>query len=180
MGALINSLGADRIEYRGIINIADCNIHNLCICQVAVTYHKPDRVNAALRKIRIEHKPAMAIAAVGKGGIGRHIFGCQGQQIQIIIRGGYYKFKMPILNGIHTAVAIRALEDAFGQSPAPIVFMTGVELDANLQKVVRYVAPAVYVGKGDALTPDTLTTLLRDAVGSLSAGETSAAPPSGA
>lgn len=62
---------------------------------------------------------------------------------------------MPVLNGINTALCVRALEKGGHISPpTPILFFTNKELDETLRKVVRFVAPAKYLPIGDT-APDT-------------------------
>ncbi len=55
---------------------------------------------------------------------------------------------MPRLNGLLAAVAIRAVERAFGAEPAPVVFFSSRRLDAGLKPLLESLAPAFYVNKG--------------------------------
>lgn len=63
---------------------------------------------------------------------------------------------MPILNGIHAAIAFRGVEDAFKVSRTPIVFFTGHKCDENFKKILQYCTPAFYLNKGAVSKPDEL------------------------
>ncbi|MBE0618002.1 MAG: response regulator [Proteobacteria bacterium] len=57
---------------------------------------------------------------------------------------------MPRLNGLHAAVALRAVERAFGAHRSHILFLSGRRLDAALRPLLDDVAPAHYLNKGSA------------------------------
>lgn len=61
---------------------------------------------------------------------------------------------MPILNGINTAIAIRAAERAWGAAPAPILFFTSTLCDETFKRVLQFTAPAKYLNKGAEGTPE--------------------------
>jgi len=55
---------------------------------------------------------------------------------------------MPRLNGLHAAIALRAVERAFGAHRADILFLSGRRLDATLRPLLEELAPAYYLNKG--------------------------------
>lgn len=55
---------------------------------------------------------------------------------------------MPRLNGLHAAVALRAVERGFGAAPAGVLFLSGRRLDPTLRPVLDELAPAFYLNKG--------------------------------
>lgn len=55
---------------------------------------------------------------------------------------------MPRLNGLQVAVAMRAVERAFGARPAPVLFLSSRRLDASLQPLLAEISPAYYLNKG--------------------------------
>ncbi len=64
--------------------------------------------------------------------------------------------KMPVLNGISSAVAMRAHEKALGLSEIPILFFTSKRCDEIFRKVLIRCAPAMYINKGASTSPDHL------------------------
>ena len=69
---------------------------------------------------------------------------------------------MPILNGINTAIAIRAAERAWGAPPAPILFFTSTLCDETFKRVLQFTAPAKYLNKGAEGTPEQFASRLVD------------------
>lgn len=61
---------------------------------------------------------------------------------------------MPILNGINTAIAIRAAERAWNAQPAPILFFTSTLCDETFKRVLQFTAPAKYLNKGAEGAPE--------------------------
>jgi CheY-like chemotaxis protein len=56
--------------------------------------------------------------------------------------------KMPIMNGFNAAIALRAIERAFGVTGGvPILFFSAQACDATARKVVDFVGRAIYVNK---------------------------------
>ena len=74
-------------------------------------------------------------------------------------------FMMPRLNGLHCAVALRALEKAFAHSRCAIVFLSSRKLEPGLRPLLEELEPAFYVNKGsggeDGLLGDRLENVLR-------------------
>jgi len=64
--------------------------------------------------------------------------------------------KMPVLNGISSAVAMRAHEKALGLEPVPLLFFTSKRGDETLRKVLVHTAPAMYINKGASSSPTDL------------------------
>lgn len=64
--------------------------------------------------------------------------------------------KMPILNGISAAVAMRAHEEAQELPEVPILFFTSKRCDETFRKVLVHTAPAMYINKGASDSPDHL------------------------
>jgi CheY-like chemotaxis protein len=56
--------------------------------------------------------------------------------------------KMPLLNGIAAAVALRAYEKGMDIAPVPILFFTSKRCDETFRKALSYCRPAMYVNKG--------------------------------
>ncbi len=54
---------------------------------------------------------------------------------------------MPRLNGFQAAVALRAVERAFGARAANVIFLSSRRLDPSLQPLLTELAPAQYVNK---------------------------------
>ena len=72
---------------------------------------------------------------------------------------------MQDLDGIVTARAIRAIERGFGVAPpVPILFLSGVPLDAALRTFVARVQPALFLNKAVDATPERLAMRLRKMV----------------
>lgn len=64
--------------------------------------------------------------------------------------------KMPVLNGVSAAVAMRAHENALELEPAPILFFTSQRCDELFRKVLLHCAPAMYINKGASNSPTDL------------------------
>ncbi len=64
--------------------------------------------------------------------------------------------KMPVLNGISSAVAMRAHESAIEVDPIPILFFTSKRCDDTFRKVLIHCAPAMYINKGASTSPSHL------------------------
>ncbi len=73
--------------------------------------------------------------------------------------------QMPIINGVHAALGARAVERGFAQGPIPIVFFSVAKCDENFRRVLQRCAPAGYLNKDTAPTPqaigDRLSAILR-------------------
>jgi len=61
---------------------------------------------------------------------------------------------MPVMNGINAAVAMRAVESAFGVERTPVVFFTVRQCDDSFRKVLKFCSPAMYINKGTDATPE--------------------------
>ena len=61
--------------------------------------------------------------------------------------------KMPVLNGISSAVAMRAHEKAQGQEEVPLLFFTSKRCDETFRKIMMHCAPAMYINKGASSSP---------------------------
>ena len=69
--------------------------------------------------------------------------------------------KMPVLNGIASAVAMRAHEKAQELPEVPILFFTSKRCDETFRKIMLHTAPAMYINKGSSSSP----TQLQDRIG---------------
>ncbi|MDY0059476.1 MAG: hypothetical protein RBU45_06675 [Myxococcota bacterium] len=58
---------------------------------------------------------------------------------------------LPIVGGKTASIAMRCLEQAFEQPPAPILFHSDKPEDANLQRVMAYVKRSRFLPRGEAL-----------------------------
>lgn len=74
---------------------------------------------------------------------------------------------MPILNGINAAVALRAVEAAFGGGKVPLLFFTVKACDEAFRKVMQYCSPAMYINKGNDAGPDQMQERILTVVGKL-------------
>lgn len=54
---------------------------------------------------------------------------------------------MPKLNGIHAAVALRAVEKAFGGFRSPLLFLSSRRIDPSLKPLLDELQPAFYLNK---------------------------------
>lgn len=79
-----------------------------------------------------------------------HQYLAAGKAAQLVI----LDVNMPILNGINTAIAIRAAERAWGATPAPILFFTSTLCDETFKRVLQFTSPAKYLNKGAEGTPE--------------------------
>lgn len=70
---------------------------------------------------------------------------------------------MPRLNGIHSAVALRAVERAFGGFRSPILFLSSRRIDPSLKPLLDDLQPAFYLNKsaGGSLFDGRLEEVLR-------------------
>lgn len=64
--------------------------------------------------------------------------------------------KMPVLNGVIAAAAMRAHEKAHQLEPVPILFFTSKRCDSVFRKVLLHCAPAMYINKGTSESPEHL------------------------
>ncbi len=65
--------------------------------------------------------------------------------------------QMPGIEGLSAAAALRAIERAFDIGlPAPILFVSAQKIDDRIQAFLRGHAPAHYLNKGVAASPDQL------------------------
>ena len=55
---------------------------------------------------------------------------------------------MPVLNGISSAVAVRAWEKALNLKPVPILYFTSKRCDQTFKRVLQHTRPAMYINKG--------------------------------
>ncbi len=76
--------------------------------------------------------------------------------------------QMPGLDGLAAAAALRAVERAFDVGlPAPILFVTAQKTDERLQAFLKSHAPAHYLNKGVAASPEQFASRVEALVGQL-------------
>jgi len=75
--------------------------------------------------------------------------------------------KMPILNGISSAVAMRAHEAGQRLPEVPILFFTSKRCDETFRKVLIHTAPAMYINKGTSTSPEHLQDRIRKTIAQL-------------
>ncbi len=76
--------------------------------------------------------------------------------------------KMPIMNGINAANALRAVEEALGAGKkTPILFFSSLRCDDNLREVFSRCAPARYINKGASVSPEDLADRLVEVIAEL-------------
>lgn len=71
---------------------------------------------------------------------------------------------MPVLNGISSAVALRAYEKGRELDPVPILFFTSKRCDETFRKVLVHCAPAMYINKGTSTSPAHLKDRIRKVI----------------
>jgi CheY-like chemotaxis protein len=70
-----------------------------------------------------------------------------GEEIGLIIT----EVPMPYINGINTAIAVRAIEKTYpGHSLIPILFITRKPCDDTFKKAIRFLSPARYASLGSS------------------------------
>ena len=72
--------------------------------------------------------------------------------------------KMPVLNGISSAVAMRAHEKAQGLPEVPLLFFTSRRCDETFRKILIHCAPAMYINKGASSSPGQLQERIRKVI----------------
>jgi len=76
---------------------------------------------------------------------------------QLPVRLAVLDIIMQPLDGVSTALALRAVERAFqAVHPIPFLFLSGARLDETLTKLLGQCRPAMYLNKGQDATPDML------------------------
>ena len=107
----------------------------------------------------------MLVRLLGERGIARNVVAA-GTGEELLVQHGRYlasgtpvnlvilDVNMPILNGINTAIGIRAAERAWGTTPVPILFFTSTLCDETFKRVLQFTAPAKYLNKGAEGTPE--------------------------
>jgi CheY-like chemotaxis protein len=75
--------------------------------------------------------------------------------------------KMPILNGISAAVAMRAHETAQALPGVPILYFTSKRCDEVFRKALIHTAPAMYINKGTSVSPEHLQDRIRKVINQL-------------
>jgi CheY-like chemotaxis protein len=73
--------------------------------------------------------------------------------------------RMPGMNGVNAAMAMRAVEKGFGvRRPAPILFFSSVKCDDTLKELFKRCAPARYINKGASPSPENLADRLVEVI----------------
>ena len=76
--------------------------------------------------------------------------------------------RMPGMNGINAAMALRAVERGLGvKRPTPILFFSTVQCDDTLREVLKRCAPARYINKGASPSPEGLADRLAEVINRL-------------
>ncbi len=73
--------------------------------------------------------------------------------------------QMPRLNGISVAIALRAVEQALGRVPVPIIFFSGVKINDDLKQAMREGNPATYLHKSQSDDPAEMLSRLEKVMG---------------
>ncbi len=88
----------------------------------------------------------------------------QGLPIPLVI----LDIMMAPLDGIVTAMALRAVEEGLGIAPpTPILFLSGARYDESLSKLIARCQPALYLNKASDATPEKLGPRLEKVIGYL-------------
>lgn len=112
-----------------------------------------DGIRKMLVRLLGERGIARNVVAASNGEellVHHHQYLAAGKPAQLVI----LDVNMPILNGINTAIAIRAAERAWGVAPTPILFFTSTLCDETFKRVLQFTAPAKYLNKGAEGTPE--------------------------
>ncbi|MBI5547210.1 MAG: response regulator [Deltaproteobacteria bacterium] len=116
--------------------------------------------------------------ALVQNGVSQHVRGCANgaeflQAIAESIAAGLVvdlailDVDMPVLNGYHAALALRAVERGLRVQPTPIVFFTGYPCDETFKKVLEHCQPARYLNKGADASPPRIAGRLVQVLASL-------------
>ena len=71
---------------------------------------------------------------------------------------------MPVMDGIKAAMTLRTLEAQKEVNNVPIVFFSGVKADDDLKRLLKELAPAVYLNKSTDPDPDKLAKRIEELV----------------
>ena len=76
--------------------------------------------------------------------------------------------RMPGMNGVNAAMAMRAIERGMERKRlVPILFFSSVRCDDTLRDVFKHCAPARYINKGNAASPEELSERLVEVINGL-------------
>lgn len=67
-----------------------------------------------------------------------------------------FDLQMPKLNGLAAAIALRAIEEAFGRKPLPVIFFSSVRINDSLRAAMQEVNPAAYLHKSNSDNPEAM------------------------
>jgi len=128
--------------------------------QTVITVEDSSLISAILNDTLVEQGLTERVIPCKNGYefLGRYI---RERQAETLIGLVVMDVKMPVLNGISSAVAMRAHEQAQEIDGVPILFFTSKRCDETFRKVLLHCAPAMYINKGTSVSP----TQLQDRVG---------------
>jgi len=78
-----------------------------------------------------------------------------------------FDLQMPKLNGLALATALRAVEEALGRKPLPIVFFSSVRVNEQLRSAMEEANPAAYLHKTDSDNPEAMVGRLEQVMASM-------------
>lgn len=106
-----------------------------------------DLLRLAIEDILVEKKLAQSVLAARDGQEFLEKFTRrlrEGKPVDLVM----LDVQMPTLNGFNAAVAMRAVERAFGMpSPTPLIFFSSQPCDEKARKVLEFCRRAIYVNK---------------------------------
>ncbi|MFO8055926.1 MAG: response regulator [bacterium] len=123
--------------------------------QTVITVEDSSLISAILNDTLIEQGLTERVIPCKNGYefLGRYI---RERDIKTMIGLVVMDVKMPVLNGISSAVAMRAHEQAQDMDNVPILFFTSKRCDETFRKVLLHCAPAMYINKGSSVSPNQL------------------------
>jgi len=142
-----------RCVYCGLV--LDAREAALCTVERAIAVDDSPLLRNVLSELLVER------------GLARSVTACKdGSEFLEIFTGSLVKHRppgfmvldvqMPIINGVHAALGARAVERGFAHYPIPIVFFSVTKCDENFRRVLQHCAPAGYLNKETAPTPEVI------------------------
>jgi len=106
----------------------------------------------------------LMIAALAEHGLAERLAGCDSGRSLVrdytaaliageSVVGVVLETRLPVGGGKSSAIALRAVEKAFGVPPVPFVFYTTAPRDPNLERVMTYLGKSNYYQQSDESPP---------------------------
>jgi CheY-like chemotaxis protein len=142
---------------RGGKQVSECSNCGLALDSSAPLPYRPvgeilfaddsDLLRVAIEDVLLDKKLAQSVLAARDGQEFLEKFTRrlrEGRPVDLVM----LDVQMPTLNGFNAAVAMRAVERAFGlQAPTPLLFFSSQPCDDKARKVLEFCKRAIYVNK---------------------------------